>query len=121
MVEPSPSYERFETEVLRNATEDLDLVLIAWWIANTLYPDEPLSARLAVAERAIRSLAYAGLIALYRDRQMNPDHEVSKADYEDVLWRWNTWTGVTEDPDGQVFFTATDAGREAYRARIRHL
>jgi hypothetical protein len=76
MVEPSPSYERFETEVLRNATEDLDLVLIAWWIANTLYPDEPLSARLAVAERAIRSLAYAGLIALYRDRQMNPDHEV---------------------------------------------
>jgi hypothetical protein len=63
MVEPSPSYEKFETEVLCNATEDLDLVLIAWWIANGLYPDESVSDRLAMAEKAIRSLAYAGLIA----------------------------------------------------------
>jgi len=120
VVELSPSYEKFETEVLRKATEDLDLVLIAWWIANTLYPDKPASERLAVAEKAIRSLANAGLIALYRDRQMDPDHEVPTADYEEVLRRWDTWTGVTDDPAGQVFFTATDAGHEAYRDRVNH-
>jgi hypothetical protein len=120
VVERSPSYEEYETEVLRNATEDLDLVLIAWWIANTLYPAKPVSERLAAAERAIRSLANAGLIALYRDRQMDADHEIPAADYEDVLRRWDTWTGVTDDPHDQVFFAATDAGRESYRDRVSH-
>ena len=118
MAEPSPSYEKFETDVLLNATEDLDLVLMAWWIANGLYPDEPVSARLAMAEGAIRSLAYAGLIVLYRGRQVRADREVPTAECEDILRRWDTWTGVTDDPDDQIFFTATEAGRRACRDRI---
>jgi hypothetical protein len=118
MVDPFPSYEKFETEVLLNAAQDLDLVLIAWWIANTFYTDEPVSCRLAMAELAIRSLPDAGLIALYRSRQMDAEHEVPIAQYEDVLKRWDTWTGVTDDPDNQIFFAATDAGRKAYRDRV---
>ena len=118
MAEPSPSYEKFETDVLLNSTEDLDLVLMSWWIANGLYPNEPVSARLAMAERAIRSLAYAGLIALYRGRQVEADREVPTAEYEDILRRWGTWTGVTDDPEGQIFFTATEAGRRVYQDRI---
>jgi hypothetical protein len=46
---------------------------------------------------------------------MEAVREVPTEQYEDILRRWDTWTG---DADSPIFFTATDAGRKAYRDRI---
>jgi hypothetical protein len=53
-------------EILCTATEDLNGVWEAWWSVNSLLPALPLSARLRLAEEALRSLITEGLVRLSR-------------------------------------------------------
>lgn len=70
-------------EVVVSANEDVTGVHEVWWVANTWWPDLPLSVRLRRAEDAISWALERGLIALYYDanaegRQLAP-HEVQEA------------------------------------------
>jgi len=64
-----------------------------WWAANSLFPDEPLSARLALAERLVLSLVEEGAAELYRAPWpvAGSDASVLAPDVDAVLRSWSTW------------------------------
>jgi hypothetical protein len=91
--------ERAEFGQLRNEILDLlsddDMsVQEVWWAANSLFPEEALSARLAMAEDVVRRLVEDGDANLYRSPGPTSDDvpgPVGVADLEAVLRSWSTW------------------------------
>ena len=91
--------ERAEFGQLRNEVLDLlsddDMsVQEVWWAANSLFPEEALSARLAMAEDVVRRLVEDGDANLYRSPWPTSDDvpgPVGVAELEEVLRSWSTW------------------------------
>ncbi len=98
------------TEILSLATEDPG-VWEAWWTVNRLRPELPLSARLALAEEALRSLLNQDLVRLSRG-SWDAQVDVRSADVNDLLRDYDTWVASADRE--LVFFTATRHGFEAY-------
>jgi hypothetical protein len=93
------------------ATEDLNGVWEAWWIANGLRPTLPLSARLRLAEQSLLSLVNDGLVSIARG-SWDSHVEVPRQDVQQLLGEYDTW--VASEQGDLVFFEATDYGRRAY-------
>lgn len=71
-----------------------------WWNANTRYPDQPLSTRLAIAEAVVRDLLREGRIALVRSKWIGRDQAHEAVLDEDMVLRdWATWV---PQPDGTL-------------------
>jgi hypothetical protein len=99
-----PNFDAFKQEILWAGEEDVTGVYEAWWRANTLYPAEPLSVRLAYAERAVRELAAEGLIILCRGTwETAADSPIPVSEHDSVLREWETWA-IPEGP--RIFFVA---------------
>jgi hypothetical protein len=65
-----------------------------WWAANSLFPEEPLSTRLAMAEDVVRRLLDEGDASLYRSPGPTSEDApgpVGVAELEEVLRSWSTW------------------------------
>jgi hypothetical protein len=104
------SFGEFKQELLADATTDAFGVYEAWWLANSYFPDRPLSERLAMSERAIRELLAAGLIMLVRDQNDPEGSQIPAEGYGDTLRSWGTW--VIGDQRPKAFFWATEAGTQ---------
>lgn len=87
-------------EAIMDANDDDPAVLHIWWQANSLYPELPVSERLAFAEQAIRQLLEDELVVLIRNRTIDDEgDDVPPDEYDSVLKRWDTWC---VPPDGGV-------------------
>lgn len=111
------STEDFRFRVLSDASDDLSGVYEAWWQANALYPEWPLSRRLQLAEDAVARLVRDGLVRLYQgDWKTAGSHPVSLDETEAVLRAWDTWA----IPDGpHVFLFVTQEGIAILQQRAR--
>jgi hypothetical protein len=82
-------------EVLGLLGDDDVPVQAVWWAANSLFPEQALSTRLALAEELVRTLIDEGAANLYRSGWPDSDGEVVaevvNAEVEDVLRSWSTW------------------------------
>lgn len=82
-------------EVLDLLGDDDVPVQAVWWAANSLFPEQALSTRLALAEELVRTLVDEGAANLYRSPWPDPDGEVVadvvNAEVDDVLRSWSTW------------------------------
>ncbi len=90
-----PELEQLRKEVLDLLADDDVPVQAVWWAANSLFPEEALSARLALAEGLVRRLVDEGVANLYRSPWPDPGGEVvddvTNAEVDDVLRSWSTW------------------------------
>ena len=103
------SPEAFVLQVLGDATDDLTGVYEVLWMANSWYPDWPMSCRVHVAEQAVAKLVGEGLVMLCRgDWEDAADHPVLLEETDAVLRDWATWA-IPEGP--HVFVFATEEGR----------
>lgn len=72
-----------------------------WLAANSLYPDVPMSVRLAAAERGIRRLVADGSVRRWRGQWIGPQHgreSVADADVADLLLSFSTWSPEDGEP-----------------------
>jgi hypothetical protein len=106
-----PDLDDVRAEILSTATEDLNGVWEAWWSANGLLPALPLSARLALAEEALRSLIAEGLVRLSCG-SWEMQAEVPPGEVESLLRQHDTW--VASPDHDLVFFAATPKGVASY-------
>jgi hypothetical protein len=81
-----------------DANDDIPPVLHIWWRANALYPALAASARLRLAEVAIRQILDDELVVLIRNRAYptNMGEVVPRDEYDSVLRRWDTWSAPDE-------------------------
>ena len=90
----APEISQLRAEVLALLRVDDLPVQEVWWAANSLFPDVPLSSRLALAERLVRTLVEEGAADLYRSpgpaSPLTAD-TVDAPDLEAVLRSWSTW------------------------------
>lgn len=87
-----PDFDAFKAEVVSDLRDDNQGVYEVWWQANTWYPDQLLSARLAIAESVVRDLLREGRITLVRGEWIGPDHvREPVADVDAALRDWATW------------------------------
>jgi hypothetical protein len=94
-----PDYEAFKAEVLSDQGDDDQGVYEVWWHANSRYPDQPLSTRLAVAEAVVRDLLREGRITLVRGDWIGQDHVHEAVPDADVTLRdWVTWVPQPDEP-----------------------
>jgi hypothetical protein len=93
------------------ANDYVNGVYEAWWLANSMFPEQVLSERLAVAEQAIRELLAEGLIVFVRDDEHPQGSEISSSETEEILKRWDTWN--VADEGIKVHFKITKAGAAA--------
>jgi hypothetical protein len=61
---PSPEEEQLRITRIQDAISDVIGVYEAWWSANTMWPEKPLSERLRLAEEAVASALDDGLIVI---------------------------------------------------------
>jgi hypothetical protein len=100
-------------EVVVSGNEDVTGVHEAWWVANTWWPDLPLSVRLRRAEDAISWASERGLIALYYDASAE-GRQLAAHEVQEALRTWKTWA----IPDGPtLYFWRTDKGEEWLRQK----
>lgn len=98
-IEMPPDYDAFKAEVISDQAVDSQGVYEVWWQANTRYPNQPLSARLAIAESAVRDLLREGRITLVRGEWIGPDHAREPVtDLEAALRDWATWVPQAGQP-----------------------
>ena len=94
-----PDYEAFKADVLSDQERDAQGVYEVWWSANSRYPDQPLSRRLAIAESVVADLIREGRIALVRGEWIGPDHERQPvSDQQTALLDWATWVPTPGEP-----------------------
>lgn len=94
-----PDYEAFKAEVVSDQGQDDQGVYEVWWQANTWYPEQPLSTRLAIAESVVRELTRTGLVRLVRGEWTGPDHAREPVpDVEAALRDWATWVPQPGQP-----------------------
>jgi hypothetical protein len=90
-----PELDQLKSEVLDLLADDDLPVQAVWWAANSLFPEEALSTRLALSEELVRSLVGGGEVDLYRSPWHDPESEVIvdvvNAEIDDVLRSWSTW------------------------------
>ena len=87
-----PDYEALKAEVLSDQERDAQGVYEVLWSANSRYPDQSLSRRLAIAESVVADLIREGRIALVRGEWIGPDHEREPvSDQQAALLDWATW------------------------------
>lgn len=90
-----PEFDQLKSEVLDLLADDDVPVQAVWWSANSLFPEEALSTRLALAEELVRALVSEGEADLYRSPWHDPESEVIvdvvNAEVDDVLRSWSTW------------------------------
>jgi hypothetical protein len=113
------SPEDFLVDVLADAASYMLGVYEVLWMANTWWPDWPLSRRLRTAEETVASLVRSGLVRLYRgDWETAEDNPIRAEETQTVLRDWETWA----IPDGpHVFLLATDEGKsQIQRAPAPH-
>jgi hypothetical protein len=90
-----PELGQLRNEVLGLLSDDDVPVQAVWWAANSLFPDQALSTRLALAEELVRTLIDEGAANLYRSTWPDSDGEVVadvvNAEVDEVLRSWSTW------------------------------
>lgn len=94
-----PDYDAFMADVVSDQGHDSQGVYEVWWQANTWYPDQPLSTRLAIAESVVRDLLREGRITLVRGEWIGPDHAREPVtDVDTALRDWATWVLQADKP-----------------------
>lgn len=97
-------YDAFKAKVLSDQVDDDQGVYEVWWHANSWYPDQPLSTRLAIAESVVRDLLREGRVTLVQGEWIGPhDTREPVADIAAVLRDWATWV---PQPDKLVVWMA---------------
>jgi hypothetical protein len=92
-------YDDFKAAVVSDQSADDQGVYEVWWHANALYPDEPLSARLAIAEAVVLDLWREGRVALVARPWGGPEGEGEPiTEVESVLRDWATWVPQADKP-----------------------
>jgi hypothetical protein len=94
-------FESLKAETLHDVAADWTGVWEVWWRANALFPSEPMSERIAVAERVIQELTDEGLVAIYQAGPW-PDRVLDSTPIADVgatLGKWEAWV-----PSGESTF-----------------
>jgi hypothetical protein len=94
-----PDYDAFKAEVVSDQGVDNQGVYEVWWQANTWYPDQPLSTRLAIAESVVRDLLGEGRITLVHGEWIGPGYAREPvADVDVALRDWATWVPQSGKP-----------------------
>ena len=92
-------YDAFKAAIVRDQETDSQGVYEVWWQANTWYPDQLLSTRLAMAEQVVRDLLDEGRVILVQGQWISPAHEREPvADVEAAIRAWATWVPDTDKP-----------------------
>ncbi len=82
------------------------------YAANSLYPNAPMSARVAASERIIRRLVAERRVRLWRGLWVGPDHDresVPTDDLEAELLRHSTWLPEAGQPVVWMELTSVSA------------
>lgn len=99
LIDLPPDYDDFKADVVSDQDDDIQGVYEVWWHANSWYPDQPLSVRLAIAERVVTDLLSDGRITLVRGEWIGPDHEREPVvDVDTALRDWATWVPHPDKP-----------------------
>lgn len=94
-----PDYDAFKADVVLDQERDEQGVYEVWWNANTWYPDQPLSIRLAIAESVVSDLLREGRITLVLGEWIGPDHpREAVEDVDASLREWATWVPQPDKP-----------------------
>jgi hypothetical protein len=87
-----PDYDAFKADVVSDQASDEQGVYEVWWNANSWYPDQPLSTRLAIAESVVSDLLGEGRITLVLGEWIGRDHPGRAVeDVDATLREWSTW------------------------------
>ncbi|CAN5638780.1 hypothetical protein BH11ACT8_BH11ACT8_05220 [soil metagenome] len=87
-----PDYDAFRAAVLSDQGDDHQGVYEVWWQANSWYPDQPVSTRLAIAEAVVTDLLREERIRLVRGEWIGPGHPCEPVtDVDAALRDWATW------------------------------
>lgn len=94
-----PDYDAFKSEVVSDQGDDTQGVYEVWWQANSWYPEQPLSTRLAIAEAVVSDLLRERRITLVRGEWIGPDDAREPvADVDAALRDWATWVPQPDKP-----------------------
>ena len=94
-----PDYDAFKAEVISDQADDNHGLYEVWWQANSWYPQQPLSTRLAIAESVVRDLLRDGRITLVRGEWIGPEYERKPIlDVDAALLDWTTWVPQPNAP-----------------------
>jgi hypothetical protein len=110
-------YQRFKWAVLSDAVYEDDQGL--WeplWYANSLFPELEPAEREELAERALRELFGAGLIAFFRIGGASREKLDPQA--VDAAITGSSWRPVPPE-DTSIWFGGTEAGKSAVREHGR--
>jgi hypothetical protein len=99
--------DRLRRELVQDARADPVGVYEAWWSANTLWPERPLSERLRLAQDAVASALDDGLIVIEVGSPNDGSTPVDDAEGRRLLNEWATWA-IPEGP--RVFMWRTEKG-----------
>jgi len=98
-IELPSDYEAFKADVVSDQRDDDQGVYEVWWLANSRYPDLPLSRRLAIAEAVVIDLVREGRVRLVSGEWTVPDDErLPVPDPEAALRAFVTWVPQPDKP-----------------------
>ena len=91
-------YDAFKSDVVSDQGDDDQGAYEVWWHANSRYPDQPLSTRLAIAESVVSDLR-EGRITSRQWCVDRFDHaREAVVDVDAVLRDWATWVPQPDKP-----------------------
>lgn len=98
-IETPPDYDAFKAEVISDQEDDDQGVYEVWWLANSWYPDLPVSMRLAIAESVVSDLVREGRVTLVRGEWTGSESEREVVPDVDACLRDSaTWVPQPGEP-----------------------